>query len=162
LGEGRALKEKIENACRENPVNCDCSAIEQSEGRSQADSSAKSALSKCFRDVEKCDCTQLGLQEQSYVDFCQIQKSYGLNCKHEGTNCDKLENVEIYPAGMPPWLGKLFSKSYADYVNKEKEKGAKEAAGVITQCLNELVVYGSIEICGTLKVQAAGKNPLNQ
>jgi hypothetical protein len=148
LSAGRTLKEKIEKACRENSVNCDCSQIEQLEGRSQceegvkkgleeADSSVKSALSKCFKDVEKCNCAQLGLPEQSYVDFCEIQKSYGLNCKHEGTNCDKLENVEIYPSGMPPWLGKLFSKSYADYVNKEKEKGAKEAAGVITQCLNE-------------------------
>ena len=28
--------------------------------------------------------------------------------------------------------------------------------------LNELVVYDSIEICGTLRVQAAGKSPLNQ
>ena len=27
--------------------------------------------------------------------------------------------------------------------------------------LNELVVYGSIEICGTLKIQAAGQSPLN-
>ncbi len=106
-------------------------------GLEEADSAVKSALSKCFKDVEKCNCSQLGLQEQSYVDFCEIQKSYGLSCKHEGTNCDKLDNVEIYPAGMPPWLGKIFATSYADYVNKEKEKGAKEAAGVITQCLND-------------------------
>ncbi len=148
LGEGKALKGKIEKACRDNSINCDCSQIEQPEGRSQceegvkkglseADSVVKSAFSKCFKDVEKCNCSELGLPEKSYVDFCEIQKTYGLNCKHEGTNCDKLENVEIYPSGMPPWLGKIFSKSYADYVNKEKEKGAKEAAGVITQCLNE-------------------------
>ncbi len=148
LSEGKELKQKIENACRSNPVNCDCSEVENAEGRTaceagvkkgleEADSAVKSALSKCFKDVEMCDCSQLGLEEQSYVEFCDIQKTYGLNCKHEGTNCDKLENVEIYPSGMPPWLGKLFAKSYADYVNKEKEKGAREAAGVITQCLNE-------------------------
>lgn len=144
----KTLKEKIKKACEENPINCDCSAIEQSEGRSQceegvkkglaeAENSVKSSLSKCFKNVEECDCSQLDLKEQSYIDFCETQKSYGLNCKHEGTNCDKLENVEIYPPGMPAWLGKFFSKTYADYINKEKEKGAKEAAGVVTQCLND-------------------------
>jgi hypothetical protein len=148
LTAGKVLKEKIEKSCRENLVNCDCSQVEQTEGRSQceegvkrgleeADSSIKSALSKCFKNVDKCNCSELGLTEPSYVEFCEIQKTYGLNCKYEGINCDKLEDVEIYPSGMPLWLGKLFSKSYADYVNKEKEKGAKEAADVITQCLNE-------------------------
>lgn len=148
LSEGKALKDKIEKACRENPVNCDCSSISQPAGKAQCEDGIKngleeaggkiqSFLSKCFKNVDTCNCSQLGLEQQSYVDFCDIQKTYGLNCKHEGTNCDKLENVDIYPVGMPPWLGKLFSKSYADYVNKEKEKGAKEAAGVITQCLND-------------------------
>lgn len=148
LSEGKTLKEKVEKSCRENPINCDCSQIENPEGKAQCEEGIKKGLeeaggkiqiflSKCFKDVETCNCSQLGLEEQSYVDFCEIQKTYGLNCKHEGTNCDKLDNVEIYPAGMPPWLGKFFAKSYADYVNKEKEKGAKEAAGVITQCLND-------------------------
>jgi len=148
LSEGKALKSKIENACKADLLNCDCSEITDEVGKTiceagvkngleEADSAVKNALSKCFKDVEKCDCSQLGLSEQSYVDFCDIQKTYGLNCKHEGLNCDKLEDVDIYPAGMPSWLGKIFAKSYADYVNKEKEKGAKEAAGVITQCLND-------------------------
>lgn len=147
LQEGKALKEKVKKACKENPVNCDCSLIENSVGKEQCEAGIKkgleeasgiiqSALSKCFKNVETCDCANLGIPKPEYVEFCQIQKTYGLNCKHEGTNCDKLENVEIYPAGMPPWLGQFFAKSYSGYINKEKEKGAKEAAGIITQCLN--------------------------
>lgn len=143
----KELKAKIETACRENPINCDCSEIESESGRLQceegkkqgleeAENSVKEALSKCFKDVEACNCSALDLPEESYVSFCEIQKTYGLNCKHEGTDCDKLENVEIYPAGMPAWLGKFFAKDYSAYIEKEKQKGAKEAAGIIQNCLD--------------------------
>jgi hypothetical protein len=146
IAEVKKFKAEIEAACRENPINCDCTAIEQESGRKQceddkqkglaeAEDNIKKALSTCFKNVETCDCSALGLEKQEYISFCQIQKSYGLNCKREGTNCDKLENVEIYPPGMPPWLGTLFAKSYKDYVEKEKAQGAKTAAGIIAQCL---------------------------
>ncbi len=143
----RELKVKIEIACRENPINCDCSEIETESGRTQceegkkqgleeAENKVKEALSKCFKNVEACNCSALDLPEESYISFCEIQKTYGLNCKHEGTDCEKIEDVEIYPAGMPAWLGKFFAKDYSAYIEKEKQKGAKEAAGIIQSCMD--------------------------
>ena len=146
LSGAKELKKKVETACRENPMNCDCSVIEDEGGRNQCESAKKSGmeeasnavkeiLSKCFKDVEKCDCRQLGLKEESYVNFCEIQKSYGLSCKHEGLSCEKLDEVDIYPPGMPAWLGKFFAKSYRNFIDKEKENGAKAAAVFIKSCL---------------------------
>jgi len=148
VNQARAFKEKIKIACEQDPINCDCSEIENSEGQKQckqekekgmqeAQSKLKEALSKCFKDVDKCDCSVLDLPEQSYVSFCEIQKSYGLSCRDEGTNCEKLEAIEIYPPGMPAWLGKYFSKDYSEYIEKEKAKGAKAAAGIVKQCVSD-------------------------
>jgi len=144
--EAKKQRTKIESLCRENPMVCDCSVIESPEGKNecetkraegiaQAENAVKTALSKCFKDVEACNCSQLGLEKQEFVDFCDVQKSYGLNCKHEGRDCEKLENVEIYPPGMPAWLGKFFSKTYKSYIEAEKENGVKQAAGLISTCL---------------------------
>jgi len=146
VGKARELKEKIKAACEQDPINCDCAEIENEQGRAQceqakqqglneAQNQVKEALSKCFKDVDKCVCSSLGLPEESYVSFCEIQKSYGISCRDEGLNCDKLEDVEIYPPGMPAWLGKFFAKDYSQYIEKEKSKGAKKAAGIIQQCL---------------------------
>jgi hypothetical protein len=153
---GRKLKDKIKNACEKDIVNCDCSEIKISEAKKECednknqalgeiDNAIKGALSKCFKNVDECDCSDLGLQEFEkksnveegvYVSFCEIQKEYGLSCKKEGKYCDKLDDVEIYPVGMPPWLGKFFANSYSDYIEKEKEKGAREAGEIITSCIN--------------------------
>lgn len=144
--EAREFKNKMMEACRADVLNCDCSVITEEAGRKQceegkkkgmeeAENAVKDALSKCFKDVEACNCRALDLPEEKYISFCEIQKTFGLNCKHEGLDCDKLENVEIYPPGMPAWLGKFFAKSYKDYIEKEKAKGAKEAAGIINKCL---------------------------
>lgn len=142
----KEFKTKLEAACKEDVMNCECGSIENSGGRAQceeakakgmqeAENGVKEALSKCFKDVEACDCAGLGLPEPKYVSFCQIQKTYGLNCKHEGRDCEHLETVDIYPPGMPAWLGKFFAKSYKDYIEKEKANGAKAAAGIIQNCL---------------------------
>jgi len=147
VAEARAFKAKIKAACEEDPINCDCSEIENSQGRAQceqgkeqgmqeAQSKVKEALSQCFKNVDECVCSNLGLPEEKYVSFCEIQKSYGLSCRDEGVNCDKLENVHIYPPGMPAWLGKYFAKDYSSYIENEKAKGAKAAAGIIRQCVN--------------------------
>ena len=141
------LREKIKSACQDNPLNCDCSEIKQSEGKkeceekkreglNQASNQIKEMLSKCFKDVYACDCSQLGLPEESYVEFCEIQKNYGMNCRNKGSDCEKLDEVDIYPPGMPAWLGKLFASSYKEKIEEEKVKGAKEAASMITTCIN--------------------------
>lgn len=147
LMKGKELKIKMETACKENPVACDCSTIASEEGKSECnakknnalseiDNQIKAALSKCFKDVDKCDCNNLGLNKKEYIDFCDIQKSYGLNCKYKVRDCEKLDEVEIYPAGMPPWLGTLFAKHYKTYIEDEKAKASKLAAGVVTGCIN--------------------------
>ena len=146
LTEAGDVKEKNETACRENPINCDCSSIEGDDGKAQcnrakkggmeeASDSVKAVLSGCFKDIEKCDCRQLGLKEESFVNFCEIQKSYGLSCKQEGISCGKLDELKIYPSGVPAWLGKFFAKSYKNIIEKEKENGAKVAVVFIKSCL---------------------------
>ena len=147
LKKAKEMKEKMMNACKENPVACDCDSIESSDGKNEcmrkkeeamkeASGQIKGKLSKCFRDVDSCDCNALGLEEQSYVAFCDTQKTYGLNCKHKGVNCEKLDDVEIYPPGMPAWLGTIFAAEYSQKIQEEKEKASKEAAGIITGCIN--------------------------
>jgi len=148
IEEAKKQRTKIEGLCRDNPMVCDCSVIESPEGKNecemkraegiaQAENAVKTALSKCFKDVEVCNCGQLGLEKQEFIDFCDVQKNYGLNCKREGRSCEKLENVEIYPAGMPAWLGKFFAKTYKSYIEAEKESGVKQAAGLISTCLTD-------------------------
>lgn len=148
VAEAKQQRAKIESMCRENPMVCDCSMIESPEGKkecetkraegiAEAENAVKEALSKCFKNVDTCNCSQLGLEKQEFIDFCDVQKGYGLNCKRAGRDCEKLENVEIYPTGMPAWLGKFFSKTYQSYINNEKENGVKQAAGLITTCLTD-------------------------
>ncbi len=147
VSEARDFKEKIKTACEESPVNCDCSEIENPQGRAQceskkqegmdkAENQVKEALSGCFKDVDHCDCSVLGMPKE-YASFCEIQRSYGLSCRDEGVNCEKLENVKIYPAGMPAWLGKFFAKDYSSYIEKEKSKAAKAAAGIVRECVSD-------------------------
>lgn len=148
LGEAKDLRDKVKKACESNPIACDCSIVKNAEGNKQcekakkegfdsAKNAVKSALSKCFKDVDKCDCSNLELPEGNYVEFCEIQKSYGFNCRDNGLDCDKLDDVEIYPSGMPPWLGKFFAKTYSDFIDKEKKKAAKDASDIIKKCINE-------------------------
>ncbi len=148
ISAAKEQKKKMIEFCKEDLMSCDCSVIEAGEGKKEceskkfeavsgAENSVKEALSKCFKDVDACDCSKLGLENKDYVNFCEIQKGYGLNCKREGIDCDKLENVEIYPPGMPAWLGKFFAKTYKSFIEAEKEKGVRQAAGLITTCLTD-------------------------
>jgi hypothetical protein len=148
------LREKMENACKDNLALCDCSSIDSLQGRNECeqkkeeaykeiDNVIKVALSKCFRNVDKCDCEYLyeyeekaGAETGSYVQFCEVQKQFGLDCKNRGINCEKLENVEIYPPGMPAWLGTIFAKNYKNSIEKEKDKGFGEASSIIGSCIN--------------------------
>jgi len=149
LNQAKILKDKIKKACSDNPINCDCSSIASDSGKKECETAkkdaydsatgkVKEALSKCFKNVDKCDCNNLGLSEQSYIDFCSIQLSFGLNCKYKSLDCDKLDNVEIYPPGMPSWLGTFFKKEYASYVNKEKEKAVQLSLKIANDCINNL------------------------
>jgi hypothetical protein len=150
LGEAKEFREKIESSCRTNPLVCDCAEIENSAGReecerekkeafNEASSKVKTALSRCFKDVDNCDCRNIGIPEEyeDSIEFCEVQKNYGLSCKYEGVYCEKLDEVEIYPPGMPSWLGTYFSQEYSNYINKEKEKGTREAGRIIAGCIND-------------------------
>jgi hypothetical protein len=150
IAEAKLFRDELESKCRSNPLVCDCSTIpdttgreqcerEKQDGMEQATNQIRAALSKCFKDVDKCVCSELGIPQDDWVEFCEVQKGYGLSCKYEGDYCDKLEETEIYPAGMPPWLGTIFAREYSFYVEREKERGAREAAKIITQCINNPV-----------------------
>jgi hypothetical protein len=149
LKEAKEFRDKIEASCRTNPLVCDCSEIESSQGKEEcerekkkafeeASGKVKTALSRCFKDVDKCDCRDIGIPEEyeESIEFCEVQKSYGLSCKYEGLYCEKLDEVEIYPPGMPSWLGTFFAKEYSSYIEKEKEKGTREAGIIIAGCIN--------------------------
>lgn len=147
IKEAKELRQRIEDSCRTNPLVCDCSLIESSSGREEcerekenaleeATNQIRAALSRCFRNVDECVCRELGISDEDYVEFCEVQKNYGLSCKYEGDYCEKLENSEIYPPGMPPWLGTIFAREYSFYIEREKENAAKEAAKIITNCIN--------------------------
>jgi hypothetical protein len=149
LTEAKEFKEKIQTACKTNPLACDCNEIESPAGRKECETKKKEAfdeitnkirgvLSKCFKDVANCDCSKIGIPAEypESIEFCDIQKEYGLKCKYEGVYCEKLEDTEIYPPGMPPWLGTFFAKEYSSYIEKEKEKGMQEAGKIITSCIN--------------------------
>ena len=141
-------KKKMIEFCKADLMSCDCSVIEAEDGKKEcenkkseavsgAENSVKKVLSKCFKDVDACDCSKLELEKEEFVNFCETQKNYGLSCKRDGLDCDKLENAEIYPPGMPAWLGKFFSKTYKSFIEAEKEKGVRQAAGLITTCLTD-------------------------
>lgn len=148
LNEAKQLRAKMEASCKNDLGTCDCSIIEAESGRSEceakkreamdkAGSEIKIALSKCFKNIDACKCGELGIDSPEYVNFCEVQKSYGMSCKKEGLFCEKLDAIEIYPPGMPVWLGKIFASSYKSYVDAEKSKGAKEAAAIITSCIKD-------------------------
>ncbi|HBM46216.1 MAG: hypothetical protein UT05_C0003G0010 [Parcubacteria group bacterium GW2011_GWF2_38_76] len=148
LSEAKQLRERMEVSCKENLGTCDCSTIESVSGKTECESKKKEAmdkagseikmaLSKCFKNIDACKCGELGIDSPEYVNFCEVQKSYGMSCKKEGLYCDKLDAIEIYPPGMPVWLGKIFSSSYKSYIDAEKSKGAKEAASIITSCVRD-------------------------
>lgn len=146
LGEAKQLRSRMEESCKTDLGTCDCSVIEAESGRSECEAKKKEAMdkagseiklafSKCFKNIDACKCNELGIDSPEYVNFCEVQKSYGMSCKKEGLFCEKLDAIEIYPPGMPVWLGKIFASSYKSYIDEEKSKGAKEAAVIITSCV---------------------------
>ena len=148
LNEAKELKEKIESACREDLGACDCTSIENEKGRreceqrrreamEEAGAQVNAALIRCFRNVDECVCSELGLPKQEYVDFCEVQQSYGFNCRDHGLYCEKLEEISYVPFGLPQFLEPIFRRTYADLVNREKEAGAREGAELMRNCITD-------------------------
>lgn len=140
------LKSKIEAACKADPSLCSCSEIDNDEGRKECENKRKeaikmaegevlAALNKCFNDVDACDCNNLGLQKQEYIDFCEAEKNYGISCRDKGLYCDELEEMELTPPSLPSFLQPIFKKTYKELIEKEKEKGAKAGAKIMEQCI---------------------------
>ena len=75
----------------------------------------------------------------------------------------QMQSPEIYPEGF---VTGYYGPQTESAVRRLEKQCNMTPSGVIAPkqvvVLNELVVYDSIEICGTLRVQAAGKSPLNQ
>lgn len=73
----------------------------------------------------------------------------------------ELKKPEIYPEGL---VTGYYGPQTESAIRRLEKQCNMTSSGVVAPklvvVLNELVVYGSIEICGTLKVQAAGKSPL--
>ncbi len=140
------LKEKIKSSCEKDLGACSCAEIENEEGRAQCESAREQAieqageqvndaLNKCFRDVDACDCKNLGLPKQEYIDFCEVEKSYGISCRDEGLYCEELESMPLVPPGLPSFLAPIFQTTYKQLIEKEKEKGASQAAEMMRQCI---------------------------
>lgn len=68
---------------------------------------------------------------------------------------------EIYPDGL---VTGYYGPQTESAVRRLEKQCNMTPSGIVAPkqvvVLNELTVYGAIEICGTLKVQAAGKSPL--
>ncbi len=144
--EALEFKEKIKKACEKDPGACSCSKVESAEGRKQCEEAKDKAikeagkevtkyLEECFKDVDACDCSSLGLPNKEYVDYCEVQKGYGLACRDEGLYCDELDEMELVPPGLPEFLRPIFKSTYKTLIEKEKSRGAKEAAGIMKECI---------------------------
>src|SRR3989344_3770441 len=75
----------------------------------------------------------------------------------------QLQAPEIYPEGL---VTGYYGPQTESAVRRLEKQCNMTPSGIVAPklvvVLNELVVYDTIEICGTLRIQAAGKSPLNQ
>lgn len=73
----------------------------------------------------------------------------------------QLQTPEIYPEGLATGY---FGPQTELAIRRLEKQCNMTPSGIVAPkvvvVLNELVVYGSIEICGTLRIQPAGKSPL--
>ncbi len=75
----------------------------------------------------------------------------------------QIQTPEIYPEGL---VTGYYGPQTESAIRRLEKQCNMTPSGIVAPklvvVLNELVVYDTIEICGTLRIQAAGKSPLNQ
>ncbi len=75
----------------------------------------------------------------------------------------QIQTPEIYPEGL---VTGYYGPQTESAIRRLEKQCNMTPSGIVAPklvvVLNELVVYDTIEICGTLRIQATGKSPLNQ
>ncbi|HLE07941.1 MAG TPA: hypothetical protein VI933_04985 [archaeon] len=140
-------KDKFKKQCEDDPMNCDCSTVPNAAGVSecvkqkeiaikQSQGEIGKQLDACFSDVDKCDCSKLPKPE--YVKFCSEQLDIGKTCRDTGQLCDRLENYDISPPGLPEFLKPFFKSSIRAKVDAEKNKALAQASDVARECVMDV------------------------
>ncbi|MFH0713550.1 MAG: hypothetical protein V1722_03285 [Candidatus Micrarchaeota archaeon] len=141
---GLEFKSKFEKQCTDNPVTCDCATIPSAAGRKECEEKKQIAIKQaegeiagymdaCFANMEKCNCNALPKPE--YVPFCKEMLGYGLSCLNEGVMCEKLEDVDMAPPGIPEFLRPYFKQSFRAKLEAAKQDGARKAGEIAKTCV---------------------------
>ncbi len=140
-------KDKFKKQCEGDPMNCDCSTVPNAAGVSECMKQKETAIKQsqaeigknldaCFSNIDKCDCSTLPKPE--YKKFCSEQLDIGKTCRDTGQLCDRLENYDISPPGLPEFLKPFFKSSIKAKVEGEKQKAAAEASNIARECVMDV------------------------
>ena len=130
--------------CKNDPLNCDCSMMKISEAVKECENKKEESLKQskgemekkigeCFSNIEKCDCSSMGKKEQ--VEFCSSQINIARACKETGQFCDKIENLDLTPPGIPEFLKPFFQSTLKLKIDAEKNKAVNDAIKIAQECV---------------------------